>query len=53
MKIGIVGMGKGLAVKKLIESMSKNNQNKCDDCRYEFNKDYESKCPLCDYEVKR
>lgn len=27
--------------------------NKCDFCRYEFNKDYEPKCPCCDEAVKR
>lgn len=21
--------------------------NKCNECRYEYNKDYEGKCPLC------
>lgn len=47
------------SVSRLIEELQRNeyedyirSQSECDFCRYEFNKQYESKCPLCGIEVK-
>jgi len=52
MKIAVIGSGKGLTAKKVIELASKIYLNSCNDCNYTFNKNYEKKCPLCGCEVK-